>query len=83
MAFIKTSTQEEAGIFITNVSTLHYFIMLDIDDIFDKIKTLIQAFPLCPSSDTPEGKPHCSFGSSSSYAYCSPPPRDFTVKLLD
>ena len=57
--------------------------MLDVDDIFDKIRTLVQTFPLCTSSETPEEKTHCIFGSSSYYAYCPPPPCDFTAKLLE
>ena len=57
--------------------------MLDISYIFDKIKTPIQSFPLCNSSETPDKNPHCSFGSSSSYVYCPPSPCDFVVKLLE
>ena len=83
LAVIKTSTQKEAGIYIANVSTLHLFIMLYIDNIFDKIKTLPQNNSLCPSSDTPEENSHYGFGYSSSDVYSPPCPHDFTVELLD
>ena len=57
--------------------------MLDIDNIFDKILTLIQEFPVCPSSDMLDENPHCSFSSSSSDVYCTPSPCDFTSEPLD
>ena len=53
-AVIKTSTQEESNIFITRVYTLQYFIKLDIENISDKINTLIQEFTLFTYSDTPD-----------------------------
>ena len=56
--------------------------MLDIGNIFDKIKTLIQLFIICPSSDIPDENYHCSFGSSSSDVYFPPPPHDFTTKIM-
>ena len=52
--------------------------MLDIEDLFDKIKTAIQAYPLYLYLDIADENPHRSFGSSSSDFYYPPPCRNFT-----
>ena len=83
MAVIKTCIQKEDDIYIANASTPEYFIMLDIYNLFEKIKTLIQAFPLCPYSDTLEKNPHWSFGSSSWDFYCPPLPHYLSAKIME
>ena len=78
ITLIKTSTQEETAIYISIVSNLHSFIMFDIEDLFDKIKTIIQEYPFYLFSKTTDENTHSSFGAYSSYVYHHPPPRDLT-----
>ena len=54
LELIKMTSHEEDDIYIASVTNLHYFIMLDIVDLFEKIKNSIQNNPLYPSSDTIE-----------------------------
>ena len=48
MKFIKTTTQEEADIYIASVFNPHFFIMLEITDIFEEFNTYIKAYHLYP-----------------------------------
>ena len=79
----KKYTQEGADIYITTGYTSYSSNMLDIDNLFEKIKTPIQSFPISPSSYITGENPHYSLCSSSSDVYCLPPPYDFTTKLLE
>ena len=57
--------------------------MLDIEDIFDKINTTIQSYPLHPSSCNTDENSHCIFCYYSLDVYHPPPPHDHTKNLLD
>ena len=74
MVSILKTTQEEADIYITIISQPQYFIVLDIEYLFEKITTTIQAYPLYPYCNIMDKNTHCIFGSSSSDVYPPPPP---------
>ena len=83
LEFIKTTTQKEDDIYITIVSHPHYFIILYIEDIFYKLKSFMQAYPLHTYLDTMDEKPHYDFVSYPSGVYRPPPPCDFKDYFLD
>ena len=78
LAFIKTTTKEDSDIYIASVYNLRSFIMLDIADIFDKIKTAIQKYSLYPYSEILDENTRRRFSSSSSDVCRPTPPRDNT-----
>ena len=56
--------------------------MLEIEDLFEKIKNAIQNNPLYPSSDTTDEKHHYIFGYNYSDVYRPPPPHELNSKIL-
>ena len=78
LALIKTTTQEEDYIYITSVFNPHSFIMLYIEDLFEKSRPSFRHILFVPLQ-TRQTKFPLIFGSSYLDLYYPPLPRDLTT----